>query len=378
MSDEISSPLSRLRRTALASLILTIGLAGIGVLESAVAITEATCEPLGGNRYRIEFDNASGVGPVKVYASASPNRFDSNALLTTTSSSPVTVAAPGRAKRVYFHLQPESGPARVVATRQILLEGADNFRDLGGYRTTDGRFVRWGRVYRSDHLTALTRKDYDMVSELGLRLVCDLRTPGERQKAPTSWEGPPPTFLFASILSDRDLGRVNRVPPDEFKRRLAAAAEGIPPPDGAGYARFVTEYVDSYRQLMRRLVANELPAVTHCTAGRDRTGVYAAVLLTMLGVPYKTVEADYLLTDRYRLTPMSIDRQAREWKAAYVLDELPSRDAVRVMRSLRPETLRATFDAITREYGSFDAFRRNTLQVSDADLESLRSNLLEQ
>lgn len=346
-------------------------------LSAAPAITGAECEQLNANTYRIDYRAEPGAGLVRIYASTSPSRIDSNAPVLTTATSPVEVSVPAGPGRVYFHLKPAAGPTRVVATRRIPLEGAVNFRDLGGYRTADDRFVRWGLVYRTDHLTALTARDYDDIGRLGIRLVCDLRTPGERQKAPTKWIGTAPAFLQASVLTDADLARsAAPVPPEEFKRRLAAASKGEPPSRSGNYDRYVLDYADSYRQLFRRLVSGDLPAATHCTAGQDRTGVFSAMLLTMLGVPWDTVVADYLLTSRYRLSDDIVRQRGLEWQQQYGLNEPPSPAVIRTMQGLREETLKGTFETIVRTYGSFDGYRRQALGVSDDELVTLQERLL--
>ena len=347
-------------------------------LSMAPTITSAECEQLDAKTYRIEYSAEPGAGAVRIYASASPSRIDSEAPVLTTDGSPVEVSVPAGPGRVYFHLKPSAGPTRVVATRRLRLEGAINFRDLGGYRTADGRFVRWGLVYRTEHLTALTPKDYDHIGRLGIRLVCDLRTPGEREKAPTRWIGTAPAFLQASVLTDADLSRSSApVPPEEFKRRLAAASNGQRPPGSGNYDRYVLDYADSYRQVFRRLISGDLPTATHCTAGQDRTGVFSAMLLTMLGVPWDTVVADYLLTSRYRLSDDIVRQRGLEWQRQYGLDAPPSPAVIRTMQGLRPETLKTTFDTIARTYGSFDSFRRQALGVSDEELVTLKERLLE-
>ena len=374
----MSRPASRIGLGILALVWLT-GSARIA-LSAAATITSAECEQLNAKTYRIEYSVEPGAGPVRIYASASPASIDSNAPVLATAKSPVEVSVPAAPGRVYFHLKPASGPTRVVATRRLPLEGAINFRDLGGYRTADGRFLRWGLVYRTEHLTALNARDYEYIGRLGIRLVCDLRTPGERERAPTKWVGTAPAFLQAPVLTDADLARSTAaVPPEEFKRRLAVASNGQRPAGmgSANYDRYVLEYADSYRRIFDRLVSGELPAATHCTAGQDRTGVFSAILLTMLGVPWDTVVADYLLTSRYRLSDEIVRQRGLDWQRQYGLDEPPSPGVIRTMQGLRAETLKATFDTITQTYGSFDRFRRQALDVSDEELATLQARLLE-
>jgi len=372
----MSRPRSRIRFGILALMCVTA--AARLALTAAATITSAECEQVDAKTFRIQYAAEPGTGPVRIYASASPSRIESGGLLLTTRVSPVDVSVPPGSGRVYFHLKPAEGPARVVATRRLPLEGAINFRDLGGYRTADGRFVRWGLVYRTEHLTGLTAGDYAYIGRLGIRLVCDLRTPGEREKAPTRWIGTAPSFLQVPVLTDADLARSTApVTPEEFKRRLAAASNGQPTTGSTSYDRYVLEYAGSYRRIFDRLVSGELPAATHCTAGQDRTGMFSAMLLTMLGVPWDTVVADYLLTSRYRLSDEIVRQRGIEWQRQYGLDEPPSPAVIRTMQGLRGETLKATFDTITRTYGSFDRFRREALDVSDEELVTLQARLLE-
>ena len=337
-------------------------------------ILSAAVEALDAARYELTFTAAPDAGPVAVYASASPSIIGLSPPLLVARSSPV-VLAPRERGRVYFHLKPTLGPVRVVSVRRLPLEGAANFRDLGGYGTSDGRFVRWGVLYRSDHLGGLTASDYAYIGTLGIRLVCDLRTSGERSGAPTTWQGSMPDVLSATMLTDEELNPpVPPRQPDDFPRRVAAARR---PPETSGYDRFVTKYVGSYAQVLRRLVSGDVPAVTHCSAGRDRTGVYSAIVLTLLGVPWDTVLNDYLLTNRYWLTEALIAQRQRLLQKQYQLQELPASLDVRTIYTLHARQLEMTFETIRREYGSFDAFRRSTLKVSDAELEAMRARFLE-
>jgi protein-tyrosine phosphatase len=346
--------------------------------SAAPTIGTADCERLADGTYRIAYETERGAGRVRVFASRSADRLDGSTPLVTATASPVTVSVPDRVGRVYFHLQPEQGPTRVVATRRLPLEGAVNFRDLGGYRTADGRFVKWGLLFRTDHLAGLTARDYQYLATLGLRLVCDLRTPFERQRDPVRWQGAEPEMLSAPMLSDAQLQAAPApLSADEFRRRYEVVASGrsLSLPLSSSYKQFVTDYASSYRQVFRRLVQGDLPAVTNCTAGQDRTGIYSAILLTALGVPRDTVVADYLLTSRYRITDAVVEERRREWKTLYGVDATPAE--VRALQGLRAESVPDTFAHIDATYGSFDAFRRGTLGLSDDELARLRTRLLE-
>jgi protein-tyrosine phosphatase len=261
----------------------------------------------------------------------------------------------------------------VVSIRRLPLEGATNFRDLGGYRTSNGLYVRWGMVYRSNHLVNLTAHDYKYLASLGIRLVCDVRTPAERMRAPTHWMGQVPEFLSAPIGQDRD-GTITAE--EDLKNRLASlAAESKSEPQG--YDRYAIDYAPQYRTILRRLAAGDLPAVEHCSSGKDRTGVFAAILLTALGVPREVVIQDYVLTGTYMLAADSIERTAADLRSILGLSQPLDASTVRTLMTTKPEKMEATLDSINRTYGSFDNYLRDCVQISDSDLAMLRQRLLQ-
>src|SRR5580704_15217038 len=149
----------------------------------AAGIENPTCELLRSSVYRLDFITLPGTGPIEVFASSRPDQIDSPKLLTIRRT-PAEVSVPDIPGRVYFHLKPAAGTTRVVSIRRLPLEGAKNFRDLGGYRASDGRYIRWGLVYRSNHLVNLTAKDSEYLNRLEIRLVCDVRSDDERARAP--------------------------------------------------------------------------------------------------------------------------------------------------------------------------------------------------
>ena len=151
--------------------LLTLGLLVAVRFASAAVVEDAKCEQTGPNTYRIEFRAAAGQMPVSIYASSRADRIDRAEPVLLARSSPADVTVAGAAGRVYFHLKPVSGPVRVVSIRRLPLEGAPNFRDIGGYRTADGRYTKWGVIYRAGALSRLTAKDYDYLAPLGIKLI---------------------------------------------------------------------------------------------------------------------------------------------------------------------------------------------------------------
>ena len=268
-------------------------------------------------------------------------------------------------------LAAQSASSHAARARRVPLEGASNFRDLGGYPARDGRHVKWGLVYRSNHLASLTAGDYQQLNALGIKLVCDLRTDGERKRSPTVWQGgPEPEIMAASVLKDTDVV----LTPERLKELTAPGkASGL----GDSYSRMVTEFPEQYGHVLRRLANGPLPAVTHCTAGKDRTGVFSAVLLTILGVPRNLVIEDYMLTGEYMLADEPLRRATVDWQKMTGSSEPPSRETLRRLYTMHEEALTGTFDTITRVYGSFDAFVSDGLKLTPADVSALRTRLLE-
>jgi len=340
-----------------ALLLLTTGRAVAG-------IENPTCEQVRPGVYRIDYQASPDAGAVQVFASSRPDRMDSLLPAFIIRQTPAEVSLPERSSRVYFHLRPASGPPRVVSIRRLPLEGAANFRDLGGYRASDGRYVRWGLVYRSGHLANLTASDFGYLDGLGIRLVCDVRTVGERARLPTRWMGRAPEFLAAPIGRERKASFTA----EDLQRQLDARS---------GYGQYALDYAPQYGAILRRLAAGDLPALEHCSSGKDRTGVFAAILLTALGVPREAVTQDYLLTTSYLLAPDRIDSTTADVQIMLGFSQPPDRSAVQSLMTTKPERLESTFDDITRAYGSFDAYVRNGMGIADSERALLRQRLLE-
>lgn len=318
-----------------------------------------------GTAYVLDW-RAVDVHTVRIYAGSDAQRIDTAQLVATGGGSgTVTVSDLPQRVRWYFKISPDRGDALIIAERSLHLASVSNFRDVGGYRTTDGRWVRMGLAYRSNGLGALTPQDYAQLQELGLRLVCDLRLAQERSKRPDPLI-PGSDTLFADVAADSG-HRSTDVPMLVNLRDEAAVVNFI---KGA-YRDFV--YLPSaragYRQLLERLADPEsFPTVFHCTAGKDRTGWAQAVLLGILGVPRKTIMEDYVLTDRF----MSVSAVEQ------ILNSLPQAGVTlsKALTSAEPAFLETAFSEVERHYGSFDGYLRQGLGLDERTLAAIRANFL--
>lgn len=265
---------------------------------------------------------------------------------------------------------PADAAGDAVTGRFVPLAGAPNFRDLGGYATADGRRVRWGRVYRAGALSHLTDADLEVVAALGLRLVCDLRSAEEVEESPDRLPARnPPVYvrLPAAPVDSKETQRQRLRAVLLDRRRLHTLLLEF-------YTVTMIDHNASlYRQVFERLAnPDNLPAVIHCTAGKDRAGMVSAVLLLALGVPEETVIADYTQSNRFydhfeRITQRSV-RPLRALGVS-VSDLYP-------LLIAHPDTLRAALAYLRERYGSVEAYLRGQAGVDDATLARLRDNLL--
>lgn len=258
------------------------------------------------------------------------------------------------------------------APQTIKLEGAPNFRDLGGYRTMDGRTVRYGRVYRSQAFLEVTKRDLQTVGSLGIRLVCDLRSSLERRHAPNRWPvGDTPTMLHLDVSADARAGHA------EFLAAIKAdrSAHGVRQGMLRNYRNMPRAFGAVLPSLFERLLDREhLPAVIHCHAGKDRTGFLCAMILLALGVPRETVYEDYLRTAEFT----DITRLARKTSRMFTMITRMwlSSDAVLPIVVVDAAYLDAALDQVDAEYGGVDAYLETAAGLDTARRQHLRDILL--
>ncbi len=238
------------------------------------------------------------------------------------------------------------------------MEGASNFRDLGGYQTTDGRSVKWHRLFRSNALAWLTESDLATVSDIGIRLICDFRSDDEFNNLRTRLPASSPPEILRLPIYPKAVHAMRKmvVEGDADLDKVIAGYVGV-------YRAYATEHGAEFSKFLHRLVDEENHAVLfHCSAGKDRTGFAAALILTALGVPLETVFADYLLTNEL-WKPLGFDPEGNS-PFASIIEEMDEETRTAYLGA-RPEYLQAALDAINETHGSFDNFFRDHLGVND-------------
>ncbi len=338
----------------------------------AAGFTEASVEREADGSLTLAWQFDGETTPVDVFWGTDPDAIDQE-FTSVDGATTVTVDDPAPGGRAYFRLEtPEAGVT--VAERRIALEGTPNFRDLGGYETTDGRHVRWGQVFRSGALVDLTPADLATVDALGIQLVCDLRSDSEVESDPDPDLGAEGLRLEVTdesvdvqAITDAVLaGDLDQISPDLL-------LEGMP--------AIATEFPDAWRTLLQR-VSDEAnrPTNVHCSAGKDRAGWASALILRALGVPEETVMEDYLLSNEY-LAASNADTLAQVRTVVAGVQGMPEDEVdmsnLEALLEVRAEYLQAAFDAVDEQYGSFEAYLTDGLGLTQEEVDALRDDLLE-
>lgn len=237
------------------------------------------------------------------------------------------------------------------------LQGASNFRDLGGYAGHGGRPVRWRRLFRSDHLGGLTEADKALLAGLGLARAFDFR--GQAESAAMPYHLPNVTQHCLAIEPTVAQHMQDLV---EAGQPLTAARVTELMTDL--YLALVNDQAHRFAELFDHLLQADAPVVFHCTAGKDRTGFAAALILLALGVPRDVVRQDYLLTNEVFKPPPAAQGGI-------------SAEVLAVLWGVQPGFLDAALQAVDDDHGGVDRYLRVRLGLSAAALGELASRHLQ-
>ncbi len=276
--------------------------------------------------------------------------------------------------RHYFTLENAEGDTVTLASRLVPLHGGRNFRDLGGYKTTDGHTVKWGKLYRSGMLANLTDADYQLIEGLNIDTIVDFRTTSERASEVTDWKASPIEMInkdyemadmgaIAKILRDPELSR------DKLEGFMAQV-----------YPRILEDQKDNYTAMFDRLVHNDGGLLFHCAAGKDRTGISAALILTVLGVDKETIIEDYLKTNQYldpdALKPKDSGNLDPKYAAMMKFFASLPKDMVQPLMGVTRPLIESAIASMEAKHGTVLEYVKQELKVSDEDIQVMRSKYL--
>ncbi|WP_430536493.1 tyrosine-protein phosphatase [Listeria rocourtiae] len=254
---------------------------------------------------------------------------------------------------------------------QIKLDGAVNVRDLGGYKTADGKTIKQHKLIRAAELATLSESDIKkLTSTYSLAEIIDFRTNSEVKAKPD------PTIKNVSYTHDsimKDNGASTST-----QDMITSLAKMENPEQFLIDANksFVTDQqsIDGYKLFFQKLLDNKDGSVLwHCTAGKDRTGFGTALVLAALGVDQKTIMTDYLLSNKYREAENQkmLDALAKQTDNPKVLA------GMKAVLDVRASYLNAAFDEINAKYGSMDAFLKQGLGLTNQDIKTLKKTYLQ-
>jgi protein-tyrosine phosphatase len=255
-------------------------------------------------------------------------------------------------------------------SRVLSFKGVSNFRDLGGYPTREGKQVKWGVLYRSGHLAKLRRAALRQFEQLQIHTLVDLRSDMERDKDPDRL--PPSHSIRVRALPIFDEG--NEAMVEEVKQRLKNNDFRGFDPDAimvAAYRQFALRFSEQYRQFVHTVLeAGGAPVLWHCTAGKDRAGFAAALLLRILGVERRVAVQDYMLSAQY------INRMMKLYILIWLTKGAKTARMLRSFVEVREHWIEAAFQAIDEHWGSFETYVEQALALSPRAVGQMRKSLL--
>lgn len=291
-------------------------------------------------------------GPWKLYAGKSVENINlSKPLLEASGSGAFNLDVPDSV-RSYFQLVTNDGKA-ILAERHLPMTGGYNFRDLGGMQTKDGRYVKWGKIFRSDDLANLTPADLDYLAAIPVKTIVDFRSQSEitmaQDRLPSSVATDvnlniePGNIMGSDIDFDIDTIDFNQVM-IRMNRLLVTDSDAI-----AQYKKFFSLLQDE----------SNIPLMYHCSAGKDRTGMATALILYALGVDDDIIMNDYLASATYLAD--KYDRYVQQFPA------------VEPLMTVKSEFLQAGIDQIKQDHGTVENYLKNVLNV---DIDKMKQMFL--
>ncbi|KAF1304525.1 tyrosine-protein phosphatase [Enterococcus saccharolyticus] len=288
--------------------------------------------------------------------------------------------------RPYFLIKTEE-ESYVIGERTLPVEGMNNFRDMGGYPTVDGKHVKWGKLYRSDHIHNATAKGLEYLQKLGIHTIIDYRSDVEIEKYPNptindqvvTYHVDPAAHAaelaaqFQASKENEDANLINEIIEQQKNGTLVNQADVVL----EQYRTFANkkESKEAFAKMLREVAKPEAAAIVqHCRGGKDRTGYGAMLVLGVLGVPKEELLADYLLTAKNRE-----ERNAVKMAGYRKLTDDPSvLDHLYSFIDTKSEFIEASIDAIIDNYNSIENYVKQELGISQEIIDTMKELYLEE
>ena len=250
--------------------------------------------------------------------------------------------------------------------RLLPMDGSHNTRELGGYKTTDGKTIKWGKLFRSDKLSDISKTDQAYLQNLGIKKIVDFRSEQEKAEDPNII---PTGISYVEMPISVD---------GAMRSKIEAVLKGETDREVQSFLidankEFVTNYADVYENFLRGLIDEDAPTLFHCTAGKDRAGFAAAITLIALGVSKEDVINDYMKTNAFTQERIEEILGQIELMSLYQSDV----EILRPLLGVEQIYIETAFRTAEEKYGSLENFIRDGLNISDEDIQKLRNKSLE-
>ncbi|MGF9772377.1 tyrosine-protein phosphatase [Priestia aryabhattai] len=251
-------------------------------------------------------------------------------------------------------------------------ENLYNFRDIGGFKTKDGCYVKTGILFRSDELSRLSQKDVESFHQINIKSICDLRTLQEQQSKVSRIQTGNEIQLLNVSIHDKSREFTHL----EFFKFLVSKSNTI------DFEKIMKEMYDHmafgcYKEINEVITflsnPKNLPALIHCTGGKDRTGFISALIQLLVGVPYETVINEYLLSNQLIAKRMKKVETFIRWMSLFQV----SSERVKPILEVRRDYFEEVYNKIIEQYGDIENYLRLACKVPQSNLENLKQLLIE-
>lgn len=242
----------------------------------------------------------------------------------------------------------------------IHIKKVTNFRTVGNIKNTEGRTLKEGRFYRSAHLHKLKKKSFDDIDKLGIKEIIDLRNSKEIAEKPDQL---PSEIVYKKYSAFEDEG-------DQLAQARKLVLKGKVNASDADkrmidfYREYVTENPETIKKIITEILESEDPVLYHCTAGKDRTGITTALILTILRFDKETIYNEYLLSNNYRKE--MVEKRLRLANRLHFIYPKMDLQVLEKLSWVEKRYLDAAFGEIDKKYGSTDVYIQQVLGISDA------------
>ncbi|WP_139422950.1 tyrosine-protein phosphatase [Chryseobacterium mulctrae] len=252
---------------------------------------------------------------------------------------------------------PEYGISKT--DNQFEIKKVTNFRTVGNIKNTDGRILKEGKFYRSGHLYKLKKKSFKTFENLGIKEVIDLRNSKEISQKPDQLSD---TFIYKNYSAFEDEGdQLNQAKKLVLKGKVKGSDADQRMLDF--YKNYVTENPEIIKEIIHEILDSETPVLYHCTAGKDRTGIITALILTILKFDRTTIYNDYLLSNNYR--KQLVQKRLHLANNLHFLFPKMDLNVIEKLSWVEKNYLKTAFSEIDKKYGSIDIYIHQNLGISE-------------